>query len=213
MVDKAEEKEIWKTYPEFPFIEASNLGRVRIKDRVTTRSNGRKYHIKGHVLKQQTNKNGYMYVQFSMNGKHFSRLVHRVIAITFLPNPNNLPEVNHKDNNRTNNSVDNLEWCTRQYNQDYKKSFGASPSQVQGRPVIAINQETLEIFWFESQHEAARQLDIYNSNINKVVKSELNKTGNCWFCYADKNAVEKVRSKFGDEIAKKAEELIRQNQN
>lgn len=220
-----------------------------------------------------------MYVQFHVNGKNFCLRVHRLVATCFIPNPLGLPEVNHIDNNPTNNIASNLEWCTKQYNLDYKKNFGTSPAQVQGRPVfavdmkngkvirfetqseaarqlgidqrsvnnairgrmktihgywltedeseiteekiqeikakmlflggvIAIDLDTFKVFRFESQAEDARQLDAQRGNIYKVLKGKLNKTSNCWFCYADENAVEKVKSKFGDEIANKVKELM-----
>lgn len=215
MSDKAEEEEVWKTYPELPFIEASSLGRVRTVDHWVTYKNGRRQLYKGHVLKQYKERNGYMRVKFSVDGKLVCLLVHRIIAASFLPNPDNLPEVNHKDNDRTNNSVDNLEWCTSQYNSNYKKNFGTSPAQIYGqlfgRPVIAVNLETSEVLWFESQHEAGRKLGVSYQNINKVVKGQRDKAGGYWFCYADENTVEKVRAKFGDKIARKVEKLIRQN--
>lgn len=78
--------------------------------------------------------------------------------------------------------------------------------------VIAINIETSEVFWFKSQSEAGRQLDIDTKNVNGVVKGKRHKTKVFWFCYADENAVEKTRKEFGDEVAKKVEELIQQNQ-
>lgn len=208
--------EIWKVYPWFPFIEASNLGRIRTKDRFVPNGKNSKRLVKGRVLKQRLYPCGYMYVQFSLNGKHFCLRVHRIVATCFIPNPLGLPEVNHKDNDPTNNAVSNLEWCTRQYNEDYKKNFGTSQAQVQGRvlghSVIAVNLETFEVFWFKSQHEAGRQLEVWQESISAVVKGKQDKTHGWWFCNADENAVEKARSKFGDEIAEKVEDLI-QNQN
>ena len=106
-----EQQEVWKTYPEFDFIEVSNLGDVRTKDRIVTDRNGKKYHIKGRVLKQQLDKYGYLVVHIRENGKSFYRKVHRMVLVTFCPNPDNLPEVNHIDCDRTNNRLDNLEWC------------------------------------------------------------------------------------------------------
>lgn len=276
------EQEIWRSYPEFDFIEASNLGRVRTKDRVVTRSNGRKQFIKGRVLKQKLNPNGYMYVTFSVNGKAIHLRVHRIVAICFIPNPNGYLEVNHIDNNRINNNANNLEWCTRQYNQDYKKKFGTSQAQLFGRPLFAVNLKTDKVLRFESQAEAERELGINHENINRVVKgdriqagdywftenkSEIteekireiknnmrfyggvlavnletkkvlyfesqteaayqlqvdkrnlsnvlkgrrNKTGGCWFCYANENAIEKTREKFGDEVASQVKKLMSVN--
>lgn len=285
MSDKAEieeEEEVWKTYPKIPFIEVSSFGRVRTKNRYVPSKNGSKRLIKGRVLKQHLLPCGYLYVHFHMNGKQVNLRVHRIVAITFIPNPNNYLEVNHIDNDRINNAVSNLEWCTRQYNNDYRKNFGTSSAQVLGHPVIAVdlktgkilrfesqseaarklgisdstinmvikgklyqtggywftedeseiteerireiksnmwsrqvivvNPETGEVFWFKSQSEAARQLGIGQGHISDVVKGKQKKTCGHWFCCADKNSVEKVRKKFGDEVAKKVEELMSENQ-
>ena len=210
MVDKEKDQEVWKTYPDYLFIEVNQFGEVRTKDRYVP-SRGGKRLIKGHVLKQYHNHGDYLYVVFSVNGKNIHLLVHRIVAICFIPNPNGYPVVNHKDNDRANNSASNLEWCSYEYNEDYKKNFGTSQAEVVGRPVIAINPETSEVFWFESQSETGRQLDVYPSNIRRVFKGQCAQTGGFWFCNADENAVEKVREKFGDKIALKVEELMRKN--
>lgn len=206
-----EEEEIWRVYPDYPFIEASNLGRVRMKDHYVMRKNGRKQFVKGHVLKQWLLPNGYLYVFFDVNGKRVHLRVHRAVATSFLPNPDNLPEINHKDNDPTNNVVSNLEWCSHQYNQDYKKNFGTSPTEVLGQPVIAVNIDTSEVFWFESQHEAARQLGVSQGNVSEVTKGKRHTTGGYYFCHADEHAVENVREKFGDDVAEKVEKLINRN--
>lgn len=203
------EKIIWKTYPEYPFIEANQFGEVRTRDRTVVRKDGTKQFVKGHILKQYPQKGGYMQVIFSVNNKKVHLYVHRIIAICFVPNPDNLPEVNHKDNDPANNIASNLEWCTSQYNIDYKKNFGTSASELFGHSVIAINSETSEVFRFESQHEAARHLGVDPSTVTKVVKGKRNKVGNSWFCNVDENAVEKVRDKFGDEVADKVEKLMK----
>lgn len=209
----SDEKEIWKVYPDYDFIEVSNLGRVKTKDRIVTDRRGRKYHIKGRVLKQQRTRDGYVFVEFRANGKAVRPRVNRLVAICFIPNPDNLPEVNHIDNDPTNNRSDNLEWCSRQYNSDYKKNFGTSSAEVLGRSVIAINRNTSEVFWFKTQLDAGRQLGVSQGNISNVVKGRYNKTGDYWFTYANENAVEKTREKFGDEIAEKVEKLISKNYN
>lgn len=278
-MNNTKEQEVWKTYPDYDFIEASNLGRVRTRDRYVPGKNGSKRLVRGRVLKQQLGRGGYMYVEFSVNGKAVCLLSHRIIAVTFIPNPNNYPQVNHKDNNPKNNAVSNLEWCTCQYNQDYKRNFGTSAAQIFGRPVyavdlktgkvlrfetqseaarqlgvdigdlnkvvngkmiqigsywftedenkiteekiqeikdnmlflggvIAINLETSEVYRFKSQSEAARKLGVDVGNINHVLKGKQNKTGDYWFCYVDEKAVGKARSKFGNKIAEKVEELM-----
>lgn len=210
---KEEEEEIWRTYPDYPFVEANQFGEIRTKDRTVTDKNGVKYHIKGRVLKQCPNNKGYVLVHFRANGKSIYLLAHRIIATCFIPNPLGLPEVNHKDNNPKNNAASNLEWCTRKYNDAYKKNFGTTQAEVSGKPVIAINPDTSEVFWLESQHEAERQLGAHHSDVARVIKGKRNKAGGCWFCYADSTAVEKARAKFGDAVAKKVEKLLKQNKN
>lgn len=205
-----EEKIIWKQYPEYPSIEANQFGEIRIKDRVVTGKDGKKYHSKGHVLKQHQNQDGYMFVSFRANGKFVCLKVHRIVAACFLPNPNNLPEVNHIDCDRTNNRLDNLEWCTHQENVAYRDRLGRTAKHnAPKKPVIAVNLETFEVLWFESQHEASRQLGVYQGGISGVVKGNRNKTGDYWFCCADETAVEKIRTKFGDGVAEKVKELMK----
>lgn len=203
---------IWKQYPKIPFVEANQFGEIRIVDRVVTYKNGAKHLYKGRVLRQYFNKNGYMYVTFSVNNKTINLIVHRVVATCFIPNPDNLPEVNHIDNDRTNNFVDNLEWCTSQYNTDYREKYGVSAkefSKVLRKPLIAIDLNGFKILWFESQHEAARQLGVNRGNIGSVIKGRHYKTaGGYWFCNADSTAVEKTRNKFGDEVAEKVKKLM-----
>ena len=77
-------------------------------------------------LKDRDNGRGYRAVcLYNSEGKMVHKYVHRLVAETFIPNPNNLPEVNHIDENKANNSVDNLEWCDRKYNNNY----GSKPRQ------------------------------------------------------------------------------------
>ena len=202
-------EEVWKTYPEYDFIEASNLGRIRSKDHYIMRKDGKKYHAKGHVLKQWLDRGGYLFVNFRVNGKKISRKVHRIIATTFIPNPKNLPQVNHIDCNRTNNVVENLEWCTCQENIAYRDKLGhTAKNNSPKKPVIAVNLEKSEVFYFKSQHEAARQLGASQANIWRVINDKRKTIGGYWFCYADENAVEKTRAKFGDKVADEVEKLI-----
>ena len=111
--------EIWKDYKDYEGLyQASNLGRMRSLDRWVSK-NGSMQFIKGRILKLRTDKCGYLHVVLSKNNKVKAYLVHRIIAETFLPNTDNLPQVNHKDENKLNNVVSNLEWCTHEYNVNY----------------------------------------------------------------------------------------------
>ena len=99
--------------------EVSNLGRVRSIDRYVKYSNGQIHLHKGKVLSPVKSNLGYLLVSLCCNGKYKMFLVHRLVTEAFIPNPENLPEVNHKDEDKANNSVDNLEWCDRSYNNNY----------------------------------------------------------------------------------------------
>ena len=104
------------------YYEVDQFGRVYSLDRIIKVSdNGRLYdkHIKGKQLKQSMHTNGYKTVALTKDGKTKGLFVHRVVAEAFIDNPNNLPMVNHKDEDKTNNFVENLEWCTNEYNLNY----------------------------------------------------------------------------------------------
>ena len=112
--------EIWKDKKDYEGLyQASNLGRVRSVDRWVKGKSGSLRLIKGKILKPGTTKDGYLQVVLCKNGKEKTFRVHRLVAETFLLNPENLPEVNHKDEDKTNNNVENLEFCDRTYNVNY----------------------------------------------------------------------------------------------
>lgn len=203
--------EVWKTYPEFPFIQGSSFGRVRTIDRHVKTKNGLRL-IKGRVLKQHPDKDGYMLVHFGVNGEGVNRKVHRIIASCFLSNTDSLPEVNHIDCKPANNMPSNLEWCSPEYNIAYREKYGVSAKEANRtrmKSLFAINLETSEILRFESQHEAARQLGGSDGNINMVIKGRRKQTKGYWFTNADSNAVGVVRAKFGNSMANKVSELLK----
>ena len=188
------ESEIWKSHPDIPGIQVSTLGRVRSLDKVVPcRGNGTRL-VKGRVLKQRDTNNGYLQVHFKVDGKDVHKYVHRLVAQAFILNPNNFPEVNHLDCNRKNNNVSNLEWCSNAYNNWYRVKFGKS----QGVPVLAVNLKTLEVSKFPSQSEAGRELGVYQPNITRVIKGNLNQTHGYWFVSDDGHAVDVVKSKLHD---------------
>jgi hypothetical protein len=107
--------------------EVSNLGRVRSIDRV---SGKRKGIVKGKILVQTPNRRRYLEVRLFNNGESIPKIVHRLIAKAFISNPNDLPQVNHKDGDKKNNSVVNLEWITNSENQKYAYKLGLQPSRA-----------------------------------------------------------------------------------
>lgn len=100
------------------FYEVSDTGEVRSVDRVRSANilHVTETRIKGKILKQNRKRNGYKTVDLSRENKIKTALVHRLVAETFIPNSDNLRFVNHKDSNRENNNVSNLEWVTAQEN-------------------------------------------------------------------------------------------------
>ena len=97
--------------------EVSNTGRVRSLD-MYVKGKGYRLH-KGKVLSPAKNKNGYLKVNLHCNGKRKTITVHRLVAEAFIPNSDNLTQVNHRDEDKTNNNVENLEWCDVKYNLSY----------------------------------------------------------------------------------------------
>lgn len=104
------------------YYEVDPFGRVYSVDRiVSVEDNGRSYNkpLKGKQMKQSLHTKGYKTVSLTKDGKTKTCYVHRIVAEAFIDNPDNLPFINHKDEDKTNNFVDNLEWCTNQYNLNY----------------------------------------------------------------------------------------------
>ena len=170
------EKEIWQAHPYIPGIKVSTLGRVR--------------SLKGCYYGINPGKNGYLRVCFRVNGKVVSKLVHRLVAETFIKNPNSLQGVNHKDGDKTNNEAGNLKWCYS----SYKSKVSSAGSK--GVPVLALNLSTLEVSKFPSQNEAGKFLGINRINIINVIKGRQKTASGYWFVNADDNAIDIAKSKI-----------------
>ncbi len=111
--------EIWKDIPGYElYYEVSNTGRVRRKRR-TYYNNIGKITLDEKELCPYSNKSGYKYINLQVNKCKVRFPVHKLVALAFIPNPNNYLIINHKDENKINNNVDNLEWCDTSYNLSY----------------------------------------------------------------------------------------------
>lgn len=150
-----EEMEIWKPVVGYEeFYQVSNFGRVRSLDRYVSHSKDENslYLKKGKILSERDNGHGYKAVHLTVKKITKDKYVHRLVTEAFLPNPNNLPEVNHKDENPANNCLDNVEWCTSQYNDLY-----GNHRKNLSKPVIMYDLQMNYIDEFKSGTDAERQ--------------------------------------------------------
>ena len=171
------EQEIWKTIIGFDGYEVSNNGDVRSKKRLITIHRKSCTYTRTQpvtILTPYADKDGYLTVTLYDNkthkGVHFR--VSRLVASAFIPNPKNLPQVNHKDQNVKNNCVDNLEWCDAKYNTTYnfahiKRGLKRRNNKQQSKPVIQTTKENVFINFYPSIIEAERQTKINKSHINQ----------------------------------------------
>lgn len=117
---------VWKDIEGYEgFYQVSNMVKVRSLDRVVN-NNGGKWLVKGRILKPNLNSHGYLQVILCKNGIHRAKTVHRLIAEAFIKNPNNYPQINHKNGIKTDNRVDNLEWCDQSHNMRHAYKNGLS---------------------------------------------------------------------------------------
>lgn len=108
------EKEIWKEIPNTNGeYSASSLGRIRSNSRIVIRRNGQAYTVTEKIRALHVTEDGYLRLNL---GKYGQRYAHRLVAEAFIPNPEHLPQVNHKDGDKQNNTLDNLEWTTHKQN-------------------------------------------------------------------------------------------------
>lgn len=120
--------------------EVSSMGRVKSLKRTVIGKDGKTREIKEKLL-TQTDSNGYLYVTLSDHGECRAFPVHRLVATAFIPNPENLSDVNHKDEDKTNNSVDNLEWMSHKDNLNYG-TYKERMALAVSKPVSQIDKKT-----------------------------------------------------------------------
>lgn len=141
--------EEWRTIQEFPRYSVSDFGRI-------------KNNTSNLILTGGNDRDGYRQVTLSNGKKQYNRRICRLVAIAFIPNPNDLPQVNHKDENKENDCVNNLEWCTALYNNNY-----GTKAQSTRRQVKCI--ETGKIY--EGLRVASKECGIPHQNIGKACRN------------------------------------------
>lgn len=156
----------WKQIPDFPLYVCSPSGTIKNRKR-------------DKVLRPTKDKNGYKRILLCRNGYHKNIAVHRVVALTFLDNPNNLPQVNHIDGNKINNNVSNLEWCSNYNNIHHAINNGLIKVKNENNPnaklkkkdVIAIRE------WFASgrynKSELARAFGVSRTLIRYIIQQKI----------------------------------------
>lgn len=166
--------EIWKTIENYPSYMVSNMGRVKSLNFGRTGKEG--------IMSPRKSGNGHLKITLSNGITKTDFLVHRLVATHFIPNPNNLPEVNHKDEDKTNNCVDNLEWCDRRYNVNYGKH---SPKIVLSKSVIQYSLDGYMLKVWDSISDAQKEVP----NTRKICdccQGKRNKAGGYIWKYYDK---------------------------
>ena len=122
MIEKVNpSQERWCDIPEYEGkYQISNLGRIKSLSRTSNNRNG-SFKTKEIIMKPMKASNGYLIACLWKNNKQKKFIIHKLVADAFIPNPNGYKEINHKDENKENNIVDNLEWCNHKYNMNYGK--------------------------------------------------------------------------------------------
>lgn len=183
--------EIWKDIEGYKGLyQVSNTGQVRSLNYLHT----------GEVkpLKQDTNKKGYKLVSLSKNGKKKKYLVHRLVAIAFIPNPNDLPIINHKDENPSNNNVNNLEWCTSEYNNNYGTRTKRASESKKGNSLSEETKKKISESLKGKHHSEKTKKKISESNKGKILSEE-----------HKKKISEKIRGKNNPNYGKKGKDSPR----
>ena len=139
-------------------------------------SSGDVYSVKNNkLLRSGRNNQGYKLIALCKDGKEKSFKVHRLVALAFIPNPNNYPFINHKDEDKTNNNAENLEWCTHRYNINYgtailrrSESIRNSPLKAR-KPIVQLSLSGDFIKEYRSTKDAAEQTGIDRTQISRSI--------------------------------------------
>lgn len=182
-------KEVWKPVKGFEGLyEVSNTGKVKSLQRTVTAHNGWPRTFQEKILTLHSSKlterhpKPMYHVELWKGNKRAVKMIHRLVAETFIPNPDGKPQVNHKDGNRMNNSVENLEWTTCTENSEHAYRTGlAKPKGC--KPVRGKNKLTGAVVEYQSVEEAARALKGNPDAIRAALKGRSASSCGCTWEY------------------------------
>ena len=175
-------EEIWKDIPGYEGIhQISNKGVVKSLERWVPNNNG-KTLLRERILSPYQTRSGYLRVGLSLNRKVKQFLVHKLVAKAFIPNPKNYPQINHKDENPLNNSVENLEWCDEVYNCNYgtrnSRIGKANLNRIDCSKKVGQYDKLMNLLAvFPSMSEAERQTGIPHNRICMTCKGQYKSAG------------------------------------
>lgn len=170
-------EEVWRDIPGWEGLyQVSSAGNVKTLARTKVGKGGGVWQVKEAILTPQKDAYGYYRVCLTKNGKSTYKRVHRLVAEAFIPNPDNLPQINHKDEEKLNNCVENLEWCDAKYNSNY----GTRLERVADKKsiwVIKLSTHNEILHFYRSAIDAERDTGIQSSNIIKCCKGKRKTSG------------------------------------
>ena len=165
--------------------------------------NGDVFSVRSNrLLTPRVDRGGYKAIELNLNGIAKKMFVHRLVAEAFIPNPDNLPIINHKDENPRNNSVDNLEWCSYQYNTSYgtcqerrikNTCFKRGSDNPQAKKVYQFDMDGNLIAEYGSVIDAAIQTGLNHKSISKACNGKLKKYSECVWSYDGTFHYDKVK--------------------
>lgn len=167
-------EEVWKDVVSFEgYYQVSNLGKVKSLSRYVNTYNGKRL-IKGKIRRPQKHNQGYLTVSFSGVS---SKLIHRIVAQAFIPNPLNLEFVNHINGIKTDNRVENLEWVTRQQNEDHAFGTGLKNSTGSHNQMAKLDEEKVRLIkqskGILKSRELALVYQVHEATITRIWKGTI----------------------------------------